>query len=153
VLGPTFRRRSGALIGRVSCVSCVSWMYCVTSDETYETVHWESGMRYQPRRHRPDLSLNRAFRLPRRRPGKPVSEPLRLGLRVARRRPGRGIASGAGPSLALQDPESSAARAVRKLRPDTWVVLSLSTLFGDDPDRHASDERGRHGVTGPRAPI
>ena len=31
----------------VSCVSCVSWMYSVNAAETYETDHWESGMRYQ----------------------------------------------------------------------------------------------------------
>ena len=30
----------------VSCVSCVSWMYCVNAAETHETFHQESGMRY-----------------------------------------------------------------------------------------------------------
>lgn len=33
-------------MGPVSCVSCVSWMYCVDAAETHETFNWESGMRY-----------------------------------------------------------------------------------------------------------
>jgi hypothetical protein len=33
----------------VSCVSCVSWRYPVNAAETHETVHPESGMRYQSR--------------------------------------------------------------------------------------------------------
>jgi hypothetical protein len=32
----------------VSCVSYVSWWYCVYAAETHETIHWKSGMRYQP---------------------------------------------------------------------------------------------------------
>jgi hypothetical protein len=31
----------------VSCVSCVSWEAFLYSAETYETLHRESGMRYQ----------------------------------------------------------------------------------------------------------
>jgi hypothetical protein len=31
----------------VSCVSCVSWMHWVNAAETHETLHQESGMRYQ----------------------------------------------------------------------------------------------------------
>jgi hypothetical protein len=37
----------GALMGPVSYVSCVSWMCSVNADETHETFHQESGMRYQ----------------------------------------------------------------------------------------------------------
>ena len=36
----------GALIGPVSCVSCVSWRCWVIATETHETVSLESGMRY-----------------------------------------------------------------------------------------------------------
>ena len=39
----------GALIDPVSCVSYVSWGYWVNVAETHETVHCESGMRYQIR--------------------------------------------------------------------------------------------------------
>jgi hypothetical protein len=35
------------LIGPVSCVSCVSWGSFLNSAETHETLHSESGMRYQ----------------------------------------------------------------------------------------------------------
>ena len=31
-------------VSYVSCVSCVYWMYAA---EPHETIHWESGMRYQ----------------------------------------------------------------------------------------------------------
>jgi hypothetical protein len=54
----------GALMDPVSCVSCVSWMYCVNAAETHETFHQESGMRYQTRLHRPDLSSDRVSLLP-----------------------------------------------------------------------------------------
>src|SRR5918996_3913956 len=54
----------GALMGPVSYVSCVSWMCSVNADETHETFHWESGMRYQIRLIRPGLSVDRALRLP-----------------------------------------------------------------------------------------
>jgi alkanesulfonate monooxygenase SsuD/methylene tetrahydromethanopterin reductase-like flavin-dependent oxidoreductase (luciferase family) len=37
----------------------------------------------------------------------------------------------------------------RERRADGRVVLRLSTLFADQPDRRGSDERGRHAVTGP----
>ena len=37
----------------------------------------------------------------------------------------------------------------RELRPDGRVVLRLSALFADEPDPHASDERGRPAVAGP----
>jgi hypothetical protein len=36
----------GALMTPVSRVSCVSSCYWVNAAETYETFHWESGMRY-----------------------------------------------------------------------------------------------------------
>jgi hypothetical protein len=46
-----FRRLSAdgtsTLIGPVSCVSCVSWGSFLNSAETHETLHSESGMRYQ----------------------------------------------------------------------------------------------------------
>ena len=48
----------------VSCVSCVSSCYCVNAGETHETFRQESGMRYQSRPHRPDLSSDRASSLP-----------------------------------------------------------------------------------------
>jgi hypothetical protein len=54
----------GALIRPVSCVSCVSRMYSVNVTETHETIHVESGMRYQSRPHRPDLSSDRTSSLP-----------------------------------------------------------------------------------------
>jgi len=38
------------LMDPVSYVSCVSWKYWVNAGETYETFHWESGMRYHPTR-------------------------------------------------------------------------------------------------------
>jgi len=38
----------GALMDLVSCVACVSSWYSVIVAETHETVHAESGMRYQP---------------------------------------------------------------------------------------------------------
>ena len=44
---------SGTLMGPVSYVSYVSWMHMLNAAETYETVHWESGMRYQIRHSRP----------------------------------------------------------------------------------------------------
>jgi hypothetical protein len=37
----------GALMDPVSCVSCASWVYSVNAGETHETIHQESGMRYQ----------------------------------------------------------------------------------------------------------
>jgi hypothetical protein len=54
----------GALMDPVSCVSCVSWMYCVNAAETHETFHQESGMRYQVSSS-PILSTNWAFAFPR----------------------------------------------------------------------------------------
>lgn len=39
------------LIPPVSCVSCVSSWYSVNAAETHETIHWESGMRYQITHH------------------------------------------------------------------------------------------------------
>ena len=53
----------GALIDPVSCVSCVSSWYSLNAVETHETVHWESGMRYQVL-STPTLSTNWAFWLP-----------------------------------------------------------------------------------------
>jgi alkanesulfonate monooxygenase SsuD/methylene tetrahydromethanopterin reductase-like flavin-dependent oxidoreductase (luciferase family) len=37
----------------------------------------------------------------------------------------------------------------RERRPNGRIVLRLSTLFADEPHPSASDERGRHAVTGP----
>jgi hypothetical protein len=36
-------------------------MYFVNAAETHETFYWESGMRYQSRRFRPDPRSDRAF--------------------------------------------------------------------------------------------
>jgi hypothetical protein len=44
-------------VSYVSCVSCVYWMNAV---ETHETIHSESGMRYQVSSSGPDLSSDRA---------------------------------------------------------------------------------------------
>ena len=58
------------LIDPVSCVSCVSSWYWVTAAETYETFHWESGMRYQrdarPAPRKPWSPLGCRFALSRR---------------------------------------------------------------------------------------
>ena len=51
----------GAPIRLVSCVSCVSWWYCVNAAETHEAPHQESGMRYQIRSQAPILSVNPGF--------------------------------------------------------------------------------------------
>jgi hypothetical protein len=48
----------------VSCVSYVSWVYCVYAAETHETFRQESGMRYQFRHSAPILSVNRGFFVP-----------------------------------------------------------------------------------------
>jgi hypothetical protein len=69
---PSGRRRRRAergwslvwtLIGRASCVSCVSCSYSVNPVETHETVHLESGMRYQIAHHRA-RSTTGLFHLP-----------------------------------------------------------------------------------------
>lgn len=45
------------LIGPASCVSCNSWCYPVNTAETHQTVHADSGMRYQSRRPTTSRSL------------------------------------------------------------------------------------------------
>jgi alkanesulfonate monooxygenase SsuD/methylene tetrahydromethanopterin reductase-like flavin-dependent oxidoreductase (luciferase family) len=44
---------------------------------------------------------------------------------------------------------SELAGRFREQRADGRIVLRLSTLFADDPDRRSCDERGRHAITGP----
>ena len=48
---------------RLMCLVRLSWMYSLYAAETYETFHWESGMRYQVSSS-PILSTNWAFSLP-----------------------------------------------------------------------------------------
>ena len=48
------------LMDPVSCVSCVSWMHWLYAFGTHETLHQESGMRYQVSSPGPNLSPDRA---------------------------------------------------------------------------------------------
>jgi len=69
----------------VSCVSYVSWGYSVNVAETHETVHRESGMRYQSSSGSPDSCSNRVRML---RPDAVLNpyanpSPVRISLREA----------------------------------------------------------------------
>jgi len=97
----------------------------VNAAETHETIHWESGMRYQIPHFRPDLSSDRASLLPddgRKHPYRPASPQL-IALRILIKHSSAlssGAATGQGPRRARR--VVPAARAERESYSETSMA-------------------------------